>query len=491
MRNQGAAAVHPGQHTRHSRGVEFLPVLVAAVVAVLAYLAIVLADRRGSFWLAFVATLVPLEYVDRYFVDLPSALKWLPELSLVGAGVAALVLAPPARAPLPRGPLVAALLCFLVALVSKAVNHSSPVALLVSQRGLILFFAALLAQRAATGLYAVERRHAFLVGAGVVSAGVCLLQRVTVARSEPDRVTGLFSLGEVVLFFHLCVIVLVLAYWVEGRRVGRWRVGFVVPWMVLSLAIGNQEAAFPYLGLVFVYFLVRARRRRVALLSSGAALGAATLLVFASLYDTQYRAESERGFTDSLFSWAYLQRYFLGERHDVFTPSGDLLRGAAVVTAYREIEGSGTTLALGRGPGATSESALAGAGGPLALQYPGIGRVTLSLLLGEVGFVGLAAHLFFLLVVLRAGRVADEPPERRLYREAILLLALAYLVYVRMVYEPIFAWVLAGLLPLAAGVRRESPAPPQSAPSGSSIRGTWRIHEGQSEPVTRPMRRSS
>ena len=465
--------------------------LVAAVVAVLAYLAIVLADRRGSFWLAFLATLVPLEYVDRYFLDLPSALKWLPELALVGAGVAALVLAPPARAPLPRGPLVAALLCLLVALASKAVNHSSPVALVVSQRGLVLFFAALLAQRAATGLYDVERRHALLVGAGVVSAGVCFVQRVTVGRSEPDRVTGLFSLGEVVLFFHLCVIVLVLAYWVEGRRVGRWRAGLVVPWMVLSLAIGNQEAAFPYLGLVFVYFLVRARRRRVALLTTGAALGAATLLVFAALYDTQYRGESERGFTDSLFSWAYLQRYFLGERHDVYTPSGDLLRGAAVVTAYREIEGSGTTLALGRGPGATSESAIAGAGGPLAVQYPGIGRVTLSLLLGEVGFLGLLAHVVFVLVLLRPRNVAGEPAEQRLYREAILLLTVAYLVYVRLVYEPIFAWVLAGLVPLAAGLRAEPPLRPQSGPSGLSIKGPSRIHEPSIDPEFRPLRRSS
>jgi hypothetical protein len=356
-----------------------------------------------------------------------------------------------------------AILSAVVALLSLLANGTALPALVVSQRGLVLFFAALFAQRAASGIYDEERRHALLVGAGVVSGGVCILQRLTVAASEPDRVTGLFALGEVVLFFHLIVLGLVLAYWTEGRRVGRWNAGFVVPWMVLSLAVGNQEAAFPYLGLLFLYFLVRARARRVALAVTGLVLGGGMLVVFAAFYDTQYRSDGKTSITASIFDRRYLQRYVFGERHDVFTPSGDLLRGAAVVTAAREIAADSRTLALGRGPGAASESAVAGASGPLATQFPGIGRVTLSMLLAEVGLLGLLVHLGFLLCFLWPTTRAGEPRERLLQREVTVLFALGFLVYVRLAYEPIFAWVLAGLVPPASSDRgRPGPSIPPS-----------------------------
>jgi hypothetical protein len=197
------------------------------------------------------------------------------------------------------------------------------------------------------------------------------------------------------------------------------------------------------------------------------------LLVFAALYDTQYRADGKGGFTTSLFSRAYLERYVFGERHDVYTPSGDLLRGAAIVTAYREIAGSRSTMALGRGPGATTESAVAGAGGLLAAQFPGIGRVTLSLLLGEVGLLGLLAHLLFLKSLWRPGhgRASPESAEERLFREATVVLTLGFLVYVRLLFEPIFAWVLALLVP---GARQTAPdLPPESTRMSAEPDPDW------------------
>lgn len=439
---------------------ESVPLLLVALVALLAFAGVVLSDRRAIFWLGFAAVLVPVEYVDRYFLDLPSAVKWFPELALTGAGLAAFVLCPRERLGLPRALLVVLAAQLALALASALYNGTAWAAVVVSQRGLVLFLAAASAQKAVDGLYSRTRRDSFLVGAGVLSAVVSVLQRLTVGRSEPDRVTGLFSVGEVVLFVHLVVLALLLSAWVERRTLGRWNLLAVAGLMVFSLAVGNQEAAFPYLALLLGYFLVRARARRGPLLLATLAGGVVLFAVFSLLYDSAYRGgEDQRSFSASLFDPAYLKRYVFGERHDVYTPSGDLLRGAAIVRAYEEIEGSAGTLVLGRGPGATSESGISGASGPLALALPGIGRVTLSLLLGELGLAGVSLHVLFLLVLWRArARAGDLERAETLFLGAAVLLAACFVVYFRLVYEPVFAWLLAGLA-------RSSPGGPEALPA--------------------------
>lgn len=430
---------------------ESVPFLLAALVALLVFAAVVLSDRRAIFWLGFAAVLLPVEYIDRYFIDLPSAVKWLPELGLTGAGLAAFVLCPRERLGLPRVLLAIIAAQLVLALASALYNGTAWAAVAVAQRGLVQFFAAASAQKAVDGLYSRARRDSFLVGAGLVSAVVCFLQRVTVGRSEPDRVTGLFSQGEVMLFVHLTVLALLLSAWVERRAIGRWNVPLVAGAMVLSLAIGNQEAAFPYLALLVGYFLVFARQRRGPLLLATLAGGLGVIGLFSFLYDSAYRSEEgQRSFVESFLDPAYLKRYIFGEQQDVYTPGGDLLRGAAIVTAWGEIEGQPATLVLGRGPGATSESGVAGASGPLALAFPGIGRVTLSLLLGDTGLAGVLLYGLFLVVLWRT-RARDLAPEEILFRGATLLLAATFIVYFRMGYEPIFAWLLAGLARASPG----------------------------------------
>jgi hypothetical protein len=436
---------------------ESAPLLLAALVAALVFVALVTSDRRAIWWLGFAAVLVPVEYVDRYFVDLPSALKWLPELSLTGAGVAAFVLCPRERAALPRAVLWVVAAQVLLALVSKLYNGSAWAAFVVAQRGHVMFLAAALAQKSADGIFDRTRRDSFLVGAGWLSAGLCVLQRLTIARSEPDRVTGLFSLGEMMLFFHLVVLALVLSAWLEGRRIGRWNLPLAAGALVVSLGVGNQEAAFPYLGLLVGWFLVRARQRRGPLLLATVSGGAVLLVGFSLLYDTSYRAEEGKpSFAESLVDPAYLKRYVFGERHDVYTPAGDLLRGAAIVRAWEEVAGDTGHTLVGRGPGATSESGVAGASGPLALAAPGIGRVTLSLLLGDLGLGGVLLHLLLLWSVWRTGgrRVTFG---HGLFLGAAILIAASYVVYFRLIYEPVFAWLLAD------GARRPDPPATRAA----------------------------
>lgn len=445
---------------------EAVLIALGALVALLVFGAIVLSGRKGIFWLAFLATLVPLDFVDRYYLDLPSSVKWLPDAAFVVAGAAALVLVPAARTPFPRGLVLVYAAIAAEALLSMVFNRSSPTALAVSQRGYVLLFAALLALRAVRGIYDKDRLYGVLVSAGVVSAVVSIVQRGTIAASEPDRVTGLFSLGEVVLFYHLVCIGIVLAYWLEGRRVGGWNTGLALGLLVTSLAIGNQEAALPYFVILLGWLFVRARARRGPLLALGIALPAAMLALFTLVYDSSYESR-EGSYSRAIFEPAYVKRYLFGEREDVLTPGGDLLRGAAIVTAYREVSGDVPGLLLGQGPGATAGSGLGGTG-VLAQTYPGIGRVTLSMLLGDTGLLGVALYVVLLagVVARRPAPALGEPHEQRLVRELVVLLALSYFIYMRMAYEPCYAWILATVLePGAARVRAPDGAGEGLAPA--------------------------
>lgn len=417
---------------------------VLGLVAALCGAAVVLSSRKGVFWLGFVGTLLPLAFVDRYYVSLPSAIKWTPEFAVVGAALAAMALAPRETPRIPARVLAAAGAFVALSIVSWLFNGSSASALVVSLRGLVLLGASFWAQRAVRDVLDKDRLLGFLVGAGLVSAFVCLLQRATISAGQADRVTGLYSLGEVMLFFHLLAIGITVLYWIDGRRVLRWNSLAIVLLLVLSLAVGNQEAAFPYMALVLGHLVLRGGRRRLALLGGGVFLSAAVLGVFTLFYDADYSEPGGRSFSDSIFDWAYLERYVFGEGDDILTPGGELLRGAAVRVAHDQVDDDPGRLWLGRGPGATSESGVAGATGPLARAYPGIGRVTLSLLIGDVGLGGTILYVLFLLALVRSSR--EEPARHAHSRELFVLLSLTFLVYARLCYEPGYAWAAALLL---------------------------------------------
>lgn len=418
---------------------------VLGLVAVLCGAAVVLSSRKGVFWVAFGGTLVPLAFVDRYYVALPSAIKWMPEFAIVGAAVATMALAPRETPRVPPRVLAAVGVFVALSVVSWVFNGSSASALGVSLRGLVLLGASFWAQRAVRDVLDKDRVLGLLVGAGVVSAFVCLLQRATISTGQADRVTGLYSLGEVMLFFHLLAIGITVLYWIDGRRILRWNSLAIVLLLVLSLAVGNQEAAFPYMALVLGHLVLRGGRRRGALVGGGLAVSAAVLGVFTLFYDADYSEPGGRSFSDSIFDWAYLQRYVFGEGEDVLTPGGELLRGAAVRVAYGEVDDDPGHLWLGRGPGATSESGVAGATGPLARAFPGIGRVTLSLLIGDVGLGGTLVYVLLLFALLSAPS-RGEPVRHAHARELFVLLSLTFLVYARLCYEPGYAWVAALML---------------------------------------------
>jgi len=414
---------------------------------------------------------VPIETIDRYYFELPSVLKWAAHLSLASAGVSALLLLPEQRLRIPRGPLLALLGLMGLALLSCVVNDSGVLALIVAQRGWILALLVMLALKTAYGRFDRDRLYALLVYAGLASSVVSALQRFLVVPfvSGPDagdRVTGLFSVGYIQVYFHLFCIAVVLAYWLNGREVipHPFRALLV---LFLSLGVGNERASLPYLMSVILFVIWRcglrqSLRRGGRLIAALLVLPGVMLGVFSLIYQRTYGEEEQRSYGDAMTDQNYLKRYMFGDENTQFTSGGALRRGAAVLWAWREISDRRDQLLLGEGPGATAESRLPGGTGRLARKYPGyaINRTSLSMLLADLGLVGLALYALLLASVWRARDPADRPEHARV-REAFVMISAAFSVYANALNEPVHALVLAVLCYPALGVTSPCSAAPE------------------------------
>ena len=89
----------------------------------------------------------------------------------------------------------------------------------------------------------------------------------------------------------------------------------------------------------------------------------------------------------------------------------------------------------------------------LTQRYPGyaIDRTGLSMMIADTGLLGVAMHLAFLaaIFVWRPPGPEPEAAEHRLVRELFVFLALAFLVYDNLYYEPVFAlWVAVAVYPI-------------------------------------------
>lgn len=447
---------------------------LTALVGLVALSALVLTDRRSLFWMAFVAAFVPIAFIDRYYAKLPALLKWAPYGCIVFAGVAAVVLLPGMRQRIPRGLLLAWAGILGVSTASLLLNGTSLPSFLVAQRGYVITFAAILALGAARPFLGREDLHALLVKAGLLSCAICVLQRILLVPfvDDPDpgdRVTGLFPVGYITLFYHLSCMGIVIAYWIRGRRLLKAPPVLVLAAFVLAIGVANQKAALPYLVAMLGFLLLRggafaARGGRGRLVLASVALPAVALSLFGSIYDRSYERRENDSFAELITNPAYIERYMFGNEKVQFTPAGRLLRGRAIVFAWELTSARPSQRLLGLGPGASSESRLAGASGPLTRRYPGyaIDRTALSMMIADTGVLGLAAHVAFLVAILawRPPGPEPEPTEHRLVREVFVFLALAWFVYDNMYYEPVYAlWTAVAVYPLALAplARRSAP----------------------------------
>lgn len=421
-------------------------------------------SRKLIFFTACAFAFIPFDYVHRFFFELPSSIRWLPFVVIMGMAGISLLLPYEKK---PRVPLPLIIIYFLIlmlSVISLLFNDSSLKALLVAQRGYLLIFSFLILMRNILGMYTKEDLYRMLVWVGIVHFPIALFQRIILVGllkiDTGDMVSGLLPVDGFYLFFQCICLLITLHYWLRGKRIiPRISSEMVLILLLGSVSIGANKAGFIFLivtlGLVLMrtpFSLVRHQFRKIVIATLAVAMAFVT---FNFVYNQEFAEGEESGYIQLLTDPQFFLRYNFATSggRSQFTPSGRLKRGAAIVFAWKHTKDKTGHLLLGLGPGATAESNMEGAAGSLASRYPNyyINRVSMAMFLGDTGLVGLVLHMLFLFFIwwchprdVKAGDLRFSLDRRM--REGFIVLALLYYTYENLYFEPMFGLVIAVLV---------------------------------------------
>lgn len=426
----------------------------ATLAGVVAFGTLLAGGRAALLAAALIATFLPIDYLNRYFIDVPNLLRWLPFLAIVFLGLVSVTVRK-IQLTVPASVLLAYIAAVAVSLISMWLNGSGAATLFVSQRGFIVVWSFVAISWLALGWLTKTDLLRIIVLVAMVSAGVALIQRVIFVLLQDrsaDMVSGLMSVDGLYLYVQLIAIAIVLAYWLQGVQLTRLDNRWLMLVLFLSVAIGNNKAWVFFLPAVVCYMLISSRG--ISLLRKATTFVLAIFLLgvgmaaFNAAYEQSYAGTNEESFFSSITDPNYIRRYLFGGDlpQQKFAPSGQLLRGASVEFAYNLVSQEPTSLAIGLGPAATQNSQLPGAGGSIDRQFPGffVGRVPLSMFLAETGLIGLAMQILILasLYFLRPSVLGDRP-EHIAARKAFVVTTLLYFVYENVYFDPVFGLMFA------------------------------------------------
>ncbi|MEM9674214.1 MAG: hypothetical protein AAF992_16600, partial [Bacteroidota bacterium] len=112
--------------------------------------------KQAIFFAAIVCVFTPVDYVNRFFFTVPSAIRWLPFLAIVALAVVTALLKYDRPLKIPPGIIVIYLFILGVSGISLLMNGSSVLSMLVAQRGYILIFSFLVLLKNVYGTYTKE-----------------------------------------------------------------------------------------------------------------------------------------------------------------------------------------------------------------------------------------------------------------------------------------------------------------------------------------------
>nr|WKN37966.1 hypothetical protein K4G66_04495 [Tunicatimonas sp. TK19036] len=435
---------------------------------ILAFITVILAGllliqrKDFIFFAAFVCVFTPLDYIDRFFFTVPSAIRWLPFLAIAALAVVTALLKYRYALQIPKGLVVIYALILGVSGISLLMNHSSGLAMLVAQRGYIMIFSFLVLLKNVYGTYTKEDIYRLLVWIGVIHFPIALFQRVVFVSllhiESGDMVSGLLPIDGFYLFFQCICVLITMVFWLRGQRIIPQLSSEITLLLLLgSVAIGANKAGLIMLFVIFGFVIFRSERQLVfrhmrKIMVAGVAVGMA-FITFTFVYNQEFASNEQSSYTSLLTDPAFFIRYnFAGSsERSQFTPSGRLKRGAAITFSWKHVNTKLRTTLLGLGPGATAESNLPGANGGLANRYPNyyINRVAMAMYLGDLGIIGLGLHMAFLLYLLRCTPIdlkKDDTSSRSMdyrIREGFVFLALVFYTYENLYFEPMFALLIA------------------------------------------------
>jgi hypothetical protein len=438
--------------------------LILILVTALLIGLLLIRSRKVIFFTACAFAFIPFDYVDRFFFELPSAIRWLPFMVITTMAAVSFFLPYEKKLKIPFPLILVYGLILMLSVVSLLYNHSSIKALLVAQRGYLLIFSFLIIMRNVYGKFSKEDLYSLLVWVGIVHFPIALFQRVVFVSllkiESGDMVSGLLPVDGFYLFFQCICILITLHYWLRGKRIIR-QISPEITLLLLmgSIAVGANKAGFIFLAGTFGLVMLRTpltliMKQMRKIVAAGIAVSLA-FVTFTFVYNQEFAQGEQDSYTKLLTDPEFFIRYnFAGSsERSQFTPSGRLKRGAAISFAWKNIEHKTSTMLIGLGPGATAESNMDGASGSLAAKYPNyyINRVSMAMYLGDLGLVGLGLHVLFLLCLWWChprDQQADSSSFSvdRCIREGFIILTLVYYTYENLYFEPMFGLLIAVLV---------------------------------------------
>ncbi len=418
-----------------------LLILSVVFIAIVAYLQ----GKRIPLLLAlpFIAGFLPIGYIDRHLIELPTILVRGPYLIVLLSALMVLISTKNLGMAIPIKVIFVYSLILVLGLFSSLVNNTYLPDLFWVQRGYFVLLSFYIILRIFRHRPALNDLMAIIVWMSVANAAIAYFQRIVVVGvlglGSGDMVSGLFTADGQFLFFQLAGLIIVVSYWFYGIQLIAIPNAYVLTIILFSVAIGNNKASW---GFVLAIFLVIAMQvgakvfwRNFRKVIWMVLLGGISYSIFDAIYVSFYNKQhtSNIGIAGYVANPEFIQYYLFGsdlEGDSKFSKGGSLKRGAAVVFAYDHIKDQSSTLLLGRGGGSTQEKGLSGERSYFSARYPGykVGRTTFSLNLAEGGVLAVCLVFIFAISVL-AGSKRGYTPQYVLIRRTIAFLIIGFVAY--------------------------------------------------------------
>ena len=415
-----------------------LVIIGGAAIAII-FLWFITRNKILLFWFGFIAVFLPFEYIDRYFLSLPSIITWLPYLLLVGCSGLTVVLYRKAKQRVPVHLIWLYILFLTIALFSMFYNETSIGEFIYAQRGFIFVICMIIVFKTIYTKYTLDDIYTFIVKGGLLLAGLALFERVvfvTMLRIDSgDMITGTFSTDTQYTMYQLVCTVIVIAYWLNGKQLISLSPKNTLLIFIGSIAIANSKAGILFIIVILGFFVFQVGYKM--LFHHLGKMVYLLFFIFLGVYTFEYFYTTFYGDSNRAANFAYLtdidyvEDYLFGEDNaeGKFSKSGSLKRGAAITFTYDLIKQDPFTLLLGMGPGSTLMKQ-DNTGGYLNNKYPGynIGRTTFSWLLCETGILGLGIY-FCMLLSIFFWNVPQGRKEHKIIKNTIVLLLFLYAPY--------------------------------------------------------------
>ncbi len=419
-----------------------------------------LKNKESILWISIGTAFFPLEYIDRYFVDLPSLVAWIPQLVLIYLAALAIYAYWSRVLLIPKKFVFAYAVFVILSLFSVLFNKSSWGPAIYAQRGIIFIFCYIFIFRGAYNKLTLDELLSLTVKIGILSFAVAVIQRilVTLTGETGDMVTGLFSVDNQYLYFQCFCFIIVMAFWFYKKKL----VSGLSPQnlaliFIISIAIANNKAGIGFLVLIVLLFSAFVGYKEFWSFFGKAIVTGMFIVIGLTIFDAIITSRGRiQNHSDSSFAYLsdpeYFINYMFGEDdsyHGIFSKSGALRRGSAIVFGYQLIDDGAFTLILGKGSGATIESAVNTVSGYLGKRFEGykIGRSTLSEKLTETGILGFMVFVFFIVTTFWH-KYTGYPymPHQELVKKVAALFIISYTPYENMFITLVNAFIIAVLI---------------------------------------------